>query len=901
MMSQENVRLSVAFGLAILLASFYAPSLRGQIAPPPLSQAGPAEETDIYIVTFRPGTPGSQRAAAAQGAGAVLRFNFNVVNAISVRVPNAAVLTRLQNDPRVVAVFANLSISLHASQVQVQAKGGKAGGGGGKGGGGGGSGGGGGGGVKKPAAPRKLSATAVSSSEINLTWQDKSDNEESFEIERCTGSGCAGFVPLAQVGANVTSYSDLGLGPETSCSYRVRAVNSGGNSSYSNIDGATTDPGSSPSPPAVPTILDATAVSYRQIDLVLGDNSDNEDGFRIERCTGSGCGDVDFLQVAQVGANVTSYSDLGLTAETSYNFRVRAFSNAGGDSPYSNIAEATTLANPAGSQVVPSGVGRIDAPLSWAASWTGQGVGVAIADTGLDFNHLDLDLNPEVEGVNSFNAFGGSCQDDYGHGTHVGGIVAARDNTIDVVGVAPDATLYCVKVFTLDPILGPIATDESLIAGLNWIATNANQVSPPIRVVNMSLGRSKTPEDNPNHPLHLAVKALYDSGISVVVSAGNDQFVEVSQQVPASYEEVMAIASTTALDGVNGYDDFFTPCLSEPGIKADTASYFTTDGAFVGGIGVTVSAPGEQQEDIYDYFGTCFLEPVGILSTAMGGGTTQFYGTSMSAPHVAGVVALMWEKELSFGGLSLDPEDARTRIRSGVVRPGTAPLDSPTLEYSFDLEREGVLWAPGALGDLTPPPPDLAPTVSIAIPGNGSIFDPPAPIDFQGSATDPEDFDLTASLVWTSSKDGQIGTGGSFQTTLSNGIHTITASVTDSGGNTANDSISITVGSPGQPSTVAASSITYGMQLPQLTTLLITVEVVNDFLDPVSGAAVSAIVTEWLYTGALYWFDGTTNAEGKVVFEIPNAPYGCYTTQITNVVADGLTWVPGDPDNYFCF
>ena len=348
MTSQENVRLSVAFGLVILLASFYAPSLRGQIVPPPLSRAGPAEETDIYIVTFRQGTPGSQRAAAAQGAGAVLRFNYNVVNAISVQVPNAAVLTRLQNDPRVVAVFANLSISLHASQVQVQAKGGKPGGGGGQGGGG--AGGGGGDIPKKPAAPRNLSATAVSSSEINLTWQDKSDNEDGFRIERCTGSGCGGFVQVAQVGANVTSYSDAGLTADTGCSYRVRAVNSGGDSKYSNIAEAITDPESSPpTPPAVPTILNATAVSYRQINLDWGDNSDNEDGFRIERCTGSGC--ADFLQVAQVGANVTSYSDLGLTADTIYSYRMRAFGNAGGNSPYSNIAEATTPANPAGSQV----------------------------------------------------------------------------------------------------------------------------------------------------------------------------------------------------------------------------------------------------------------------------------------------------------------------------------------------------------------------------------------------------------------------------------------------------------------------------------------------------------------------------------------------------------------------
>ena len=91
-----------------------------------------------------------------------------------------------------------------------------------------------------------------------------------------------------------------------------------------------------------------------------------------------------------------------------------------------------------GSQVVPEGVKRVGLP---TASSNGAGIGVAIIDTGIDLGNADL----LVSTLNSA-PFGGSCQDDNGHGTHVSGIVAARDNTIGVLGVAPLATLYCVKV-----------------------------------------------------------------------------------------------------------------------------------------------------------------------------------------------------------------------------------------------------------------------------------------------------------------------------------------------------------------------------------------------------------------------------------------------------------------------
>ena len=313
-------------------------------------------------------------------------------------------------------------------------------------------------------------------------------------------------------------------------------------------------------------------------------------------------------------------------------------------------------------EVIPAGVQRIGAPL-----FGGANVGVAVVDTGLDTSHPDLTVSKSY-----YTAFFRTTgKDDNGHGTHVGGIIAAKNDGYDVVGVAPDATLYAVKVLDRSGR----GTDSTVIAGLNWIAKNCDTVVPKIRVVNMSLGRTGSLDDNPSYKS--AVATLETKGITVVVAAGNTCGAEVSGMVPACYPKVIAVASTTALDGDSSYPGF-------NGIPADTASFFTTDG-----IGVAISAPGEDQEDVSS---TGTITSVGILSTKLGGGTTRMSGTSMASPHVAGVAALIYA-----ANGSASPDSVRSKIGATALRRGVCPLNSPTECYSSDGVCEGVVSAVDAL------------------------------------------------------------------------------------------------------------------------------------------------------------------------------------------------------------
>jgi len=213
-----------------------------------------------------------------------------------------------------------------------------------------------------PKAPSALSAIAVSTVQINLTWVDNSNSETNFTIQRAPALD-GPYQLVASVGANVTSYQNFGLTPNTTYYYRVRAESGDGVSAYTNIDNAKTSQAAQP--PSAPSSLIAVGVSTKQINLQWIDNSNSETNFIIERAATL---DGTYSFIAAVGANETSYQNTGLSTNTEYFYKVRAINNDG-TSGYSNAASATTLEvrQPpvAPSSLVANGVSTTQINLSW--------------------------------------------------------------------------------------------------------------------------------------------------------------------------------------------------------------------------------------------------------------------------------------------------------------------------------------------------------------------------------------------------------------------------------------------------------------------------------------------------------------------------------------------------------
>ena len=200
--------------------------------------------------------------------------------------------------------------------------------------------------TQPPTAPSNLTATAASTTQINLSWTASTDNVgvTGYKVEQCQGASCSNF---AQVGTTTgaTTYSATGLTTNTSYSYRVRATDAAGNlSSYSNTASATTL--ADTQAPTAPTNLTATAFSSVQINLSWTASTDNVGvtGYKVEQCQGASCSN--FAQVGTTSGTGTTYSATGLTASTSYSYRVRATDAAGNLSGYSNTASATTSTAP---------------------------------------------------------------------------------------------------------------------------------------------------------------------------------------------------------------------------------------------------------------------------------------------------------------------------------------------------------------------------------------------------------------------------------------------------------------------------------------------------------------------------------------------------------------------------
>ena len=238
-------------------------------------------------------------------------------------------------------------------------------------------------------------------------------------------------------------------------------------------------------------------------------------------------------------------------------------------------------------ETIPAGVQQVNAPQAWGYS-QGKGIRVAVVDTGIDFTHPDL--RPNYVGGASFVPGAATPMDDQGHGTHCAGTIAAAVEGSNVVGVAPQASLYGVKVLDRNGS----GQFSWIIAGIDWCIQNG------MHVVSMSLGGPSAPT-----ALETMCNTAWSKGLLLVAAAGHahpqNPVPPAASNVgfPAKYRNVIAVS---AIDAANVIAPF-----SSRGAEVD------------------LCAPG-----------------VSVLSAKLGGGTTTMSGTSMACPHVAGVAAVAW-------------------------------------------------------------------------------------------------------------------------------------------------------------------------------------------------------------------------------------------------------------------
>lgn len=292
-------------------------------------------------------------------------------------------------------------------------------------------------------------------------------------------------------------------------------------------------------------------------------------------------------------------------------------------------------------QDLPTGINRIEGDASSTVSGDGAGAvttAVAVIDTGIDIDHPDLNV------VGGKNCSSGSKFDDgNGHGSHVAGTIAAKDNTTGVVGMAPGAPLYAVRVLNN----AGIGSWSSVICGVDWVTANA--ASQNIKVANMSLGGSgsDSPSDADcnnanNDALHKAICNSVKAGVTHVVAAGNSGK-DFKDFVPAAYDEVLTVTAIADFNGAPGGGAAAT-CRSD---VDDTAADFSNFATLTADRNHTIAAPG-----------------VCIKSTWKGGGYKTISGTSMASPHVAGTAALCFDDPglTKCGGLS--PAQVIAKLRT---------------------------------------------------------------------------------------------------------------------------------------------------------------------------------------------------------------------------------------------
>jgi subtilisin len=389
-------------------------------------------------------------------------------------------------------------------------------------------------------------------------------------------------------------------------------------------------------------------------------------------------------------------------------------------------------------QTVPTGVRRVgtdENPVTGIADGPGPDldIDIAIIDTGIQPDHPDLRVvggytsvrDPETDDCGT----GGPWDDDHGHGTHVAGTAAAKNNGTGVVGVAPGARLWALKVMNGE---GKGCMSD-VIEGVDWVTANAGTID----VVNMSLGGGNF------QPLCLAIEASVAAGVIYVAAAGNAAK-DAEGTSPANCDSAITVSAIADFDGEPGglNDDTinFGKCMQT---KDDHFACFSNFGE-----AVDIAAPG-----------------VRILSTYLNGMYATSSGTSMAAPHVAGGVAVFVLDTGYSGGAGAAAVMAAMES-AGYTTPQGGPCGftgdpdeypEPLLHIGSSCQTEGGEPAPTptpAPSETPAPAPTATPSPSpTPTPTPAPTPDPPAAehtwgdVDCEGKITTGDSVKVARHLV----------------------------------------------------------------------------------------------------------------------------------------------------------
>jgi hypothetical protein len=681
-----------------------------------------------------------------------------------------------------------------------------------------------------PSLPGNLGATSPSSTEIDLSWTASTETGGSISdylVERCLGASCTNF---AQIGAPTsTTYDDIGLTNGNTYTYRVRAADASSHlSPYSNLASATaTTPDTQP--PTAPSNLSAAAASSSAINLTWTSSTDNVGvtGYFIERCSGAGC--TLFFRVAV--ANGTTYMDSGLSANSTYEYRVRATDAAGNLSQYSNVVSGTTLGNgaptftlsasPSSVSVMPGGQGSttitgtaingFNNAVSLAAAGMPPGTTVVFTPSSI----------PAPGAGNSIMAI--SVPSGTATGTYpitVTGSGGGVQQTVTVtLAVNTSIITYVQSNYgtpqTAQTSVAVKFSAAQLAGDLNVVAVGWNDSTSTVSSVTDTVGNTYTRAVGPTTVSGAASQSIYYAKNIAAASAGANT-VTVAFSTAAQYPDVRileysgadqanpvdvtaagngnsatsssgAVTTTNPIDLLFGANlvltsttgpgaGFTTRLLTSPDADIAEDELVTTTGSYTATATLSASSSWIMQMVAFRTPGGSSIPVVSLSSNAISFGTVST-GTSGSAQPVT--LTNAGTGTLSIGSITIGNGNSSDFSEINTCGSTVAPNSTCSITVTFTPTETGVRSASMLINDNAPGSPQ-----TITLSGTGSGFG----IMPRTAVVTPlmtEQFTATSSATWSvdgivggSSSSGTITSNGLYSPPNSSGTHTVTAATT---------------------------------------------------------------------------------------------------------------------------